>query len=139
MTNACTRLLTAVPTISTVPAPEVSGARQRMLAALAAANARWRAEQEGRRRPMSPAELAAFEAHWRERTLRALRAKEAQREKRRTRRAQADNPAPADTGMWAVESAPFGHVHTITHICYCRHVIGVYYSTHGEPSDHKGP
>jgi hypothetical protein len=92
------------PTTLTMPVPETASrpsGRQMVQAALAAAIAKKRAEQEAGRRRMKPAEIEALETYWRERTERSMRAKEAQREKRRTKLARADNPAPAPTGMWA--------------------------------------
>ena len=85
---------------STVPASRPS-TRDAMRAALAAATAKKRAEFMARQRPMTPAEMEAFENRCRKRAERALRAKDAQRTGQRTSRARADNPAPADSGMWS--------------------------------------
>jgi DNA-binding transcriptional regulator YhcF (GntR family) len=85
----------------TAPARVTSTTRQMLQAALAAAIAKKRTETEARWRPMSPAETEALETYWQKRTVRAMRAKEAQREKRVAVRARGDNPAPTPTGMWA--------------------------------------
>lgn len=85
-------------TTAKTPAPS---ARARLQAALAVAIGRKHAEDEARRRPMSATEHLAWEEHWRKRTERALRAKQAHKEQRRTKRCRDDNPAPTQSKMWA--------------------------------------
>lgn len=90
----CSLASTAIPEAALTP-------KQKTQMMLARANAKFRAEQAARLRPMTEQEREAFEVHWQQRTERALRAKEAQKAKKRTIRARSDNPAPAVTGAWA--------------------------------------
>jgi hypothetical protein len=75
--------------------------RDLMNTALEQALARKRAEALARIQALDPAQLAADEARWAERSARAARAKEAQRSGQRTPRPRDQNPAPRPTRLWA--------------------------------------
>jgi len=75
--------------------------RDLMKTALEQALARKRAEALARIQALDPAQLAADEARWAERSARSARAKDAQRSGQRTPRPRDRNPAPRPTRLWA--------------------------------------